>query len=157
MKLLHRLILRVKYSWVLAVFGRRPLIRLVKNPPATPRSTRTLFRVIASTRPRFASSVSCPCRYRGVVRTSQDRLWASCAMETTDGQPISGGRVHGPCWRRQGQILGTLIPTPGVPPPIQLGVPSAALYTRRRMNDPVIPVARAYYGNVSYATVLSPC
>ena len=39
----------------LAVFGRRPLFRLVKNPPATPRSARALIRVIASTRLRLAS------------------------------------------------------------------------------------------------------
>ena len=52
-------------AWVLALLGRRPGIRRCRHPSATLRSVRTLIRVIASTRPRFASSVSCPCRYRG--------------------------------------------------------------------------------------------
>ena len=67
----------VSFALMKAVFGRRPLIRLVKNPPATPRSARALIRVIASTRPRFASSVSRPCRYRGwlgPLRTASGRL-----------------------------------------------------------------------------------
>ena len=51
------------YSCSFALLGRRSLTRLVKNPPATPRSVRTLIRVIASTRLRLASRVSRPCRY----------------------------------------------------------------------------------------------
>ena len=57
-------------AWVLALLGRRPGTRRFRKPPSTPRSASNRIRVIASTRPRFASSVSRPCRYWGVAGTA---------------------------------------------------------------------------------------
>ncbi len=64
-------------------------------------------------------------------------------MKFADGHPVGGVRARPVLAQVGGQILGTLTPTPGVPPANTVRSPVAASYTWMWTNDRVIPVDRA--------------
>ena len=87
--------------------------------------------------PRFERLL--PMSVLGVARTSQDRLWAPCAMRATDAHPVGGGLVgHLSSGAGSSQIQPSATPTPGVPPANTVSSPAVASYTWMWTNDPVI-------------------